>query len=181
MKKNSFLVTIFLFVFISNAQVVKPVFTQDQLVDSIQKIMNTEHIPGLMVGITSRDSVILSRGFGYADVESKRLVDNKTLFRMGSNTKMFVSLGILQLIQDGKLSLNSEIKSIAPEIPFKNEWEETNPLKIVHLLEHTSGFDDSKLNRIYTLDTLFKSGFEMMTTQAPSMICRWKPGRTIFL
>ena len=115
-----------------------------------------------MLGITTKDSVIFSGGFGYADLDTKRKVDESTLFRMASITKMFISLGIMKLVNEGKLSLDDELKKIAPEVPFKNKWESTHPIRIVNLLEHTSGFDDIKLNRMYSLDTNENSGIEMM-------------------
>jgi CubicO group peptidase (beta-lactamase class C family) len=129
-----------------------------------------------MLGITTKDSVIFSGGFGYADLETRRRVDESTLFRMGSITKMFLSLGIMKLVNEGKLKLDDELKKIAPEVPFQNKWESTNPVRIVHLLEHTSAFDDIKLNRMYSLDTNENSGIDMMLVHKNSMICRWKPG-----
>jgi CubicO group peptidase (beta-lactamase class C family) len=125
----------------------------DKLTDSIAKIVRDEHIVGLMLGITTKDSTLFSGGFGYADWVNGRKVDAGTLFRMGSITKLFVSLGILKLVSEGKLSLTDELREIAPEIPFHNPWERRHPLLIIHLLEHTTGFDDVKLNRMYSLDT----------------------------
>lgn len=147
-----------------------------QLTDSIQTIIKQEHITGLMLGITTKDSVLFSGGFGYADLDTKRKADNNTLFRMGSITKMFVSLGIMKLVNEGKLKLNDELKKIAPEVPFQNKWEATNPVRIINLLEHTSGFDDIKLNRMYSLNTKEDTGINMMLIQKNSMVCRWKPG-----
>jgi CubicO group peptidase (beta-lactamase class C family) len=115
--------------------------------------MKQEKITGLMLGITTKDSVLFSEWFWLFRFEAKRRVDEKTLFRMGSITKMFVSLGIMKLVNEGKLKLDDELKKIAPEVPFQNKWESTNPVRIVHLLEHTSAFDDIKLNRMYSLDT----------------------------
>ncbi|HMC85672.1 MAG TPA: serine hydrolase domain-containing protein, partial [Chitinophagaceae bacterium] len=119
-----------------------------QLADSIQSIVNSDHVPGLMVGITNKDSAIFSGGFGYADVKTNRPVNGSTLFRLGSITKMFISLSILKLVQEGKLHLDDELKKVAPEVPFQNKWEQTHPVRIVNLLEHTAGFDDMKLNRM---------------------------------
>ena len=138
--------------------------------------MKQEHIAGLMLGITTKDSVIFSGGFGYADLDTKRAVDESTLFRMGSITKMFVSLAIMKLVNEGKLKLDDELKKIVPEVPFRNKWESTNPVRIVHLLEHTSAFDDIKLNRMYSLDTNENTGIDMMLIHKNSMVCRWKPG-----
>jgi CubicO group peptidase (beta-lactamase class C family) len=147
-----------------------------QLTDSIQSIIKREHITGLMLGITTKDSVLFSGGFGYADLDTKRNVNDSTLFRMGSITKMFVSLGIMKLVNEGKLKLEDELKKIAPEVPFQNKWEITNPVRIINLLEHTTGFDDIKLNRMYSQDSNENKGIEMMLVHKNSMICRWKPG-----
>lgn len=146
------------------------------LTDSIEAIMKQEHITGLMLGIATKDSVLFSGGFGYADLDTRRNVDKNTLFRMGSITKMFVSLGIMKLVNEGKLNPDDELKKIAPEVPFQNKWESTNPVRIIHLLEHTTGFDDIKLNRMYSLDTIENTGIAMMLVHKNSMICRWKPG-----
>ena len=147
-----------------------------QLTDSIQSIMNEEHITGLMLGITTNDSVLFAGGFGYADLDAHRSVNENTLFRMGSITKMFVSLGIMKLVNEGKLNLDDELKKIAPEVPFQNKWEATNPVRIINLLEHTTGFDDIKLDRLYSADDKGDTGINMMLVQKNSMICRWKPG-----
>ena len=161
---------------VSFSQNAKPFNNIKQLTDSIDAIVQREHITGLMVGITTKDSVLFSGGFGYADLDTKRKVDNNTLFRMGSVTKMFVSLGIMKLVNEGKLSLDDELKKIAPEVPFQNKWEGTNPVRIVNLLEHTSGFDDIKLNRMYSFDTNENKGIDMVLVEKNSLVCRWKPG-----
>src|SRR6185437_6767244 len=113
----------------SRSQSASPVIDIAGLRAAITKTVQEQHTPGLMVGIVSRDSVLLSEGFGYADVRSRRRVDGSTLFRMGSITKMFVSLGILQLISEGRLGLYTPLRAVAPEIPFRNKWEDTNPVK----------------------------------------------------
>ena len=152
------------------------IFSLAKLKDSIQSIVNRDHIPGLMIGITTKDSLIFTGGFGYADVKTKRLADDQTLFRMGSITKMFVSLAILHLVQQGRLSLNDELKKVAPEVPFANKWEAAHPVRIINLLEHTTGFDDMKLNRMCSQDSAVYSAREMMLMQKNSLICRWAPG-----
>src|SRR5437867_4040821 len=92
-------ILVVLLLFICPASFSQPgnTFSLAKLKDSIQSIVNRDHVPGLMIGITTRDSLIFSGGFGYADVKTKRRTDNYTLFRLGSITKMFVSLSILHL------------------------------------------------------------------------------------
>src|SRR5258705_11709025 len=111
--KNAILILILLsFSTVSFSQKTESINSIKQLTDSIEVIMKQENITGLMLGITKKDSVIFSGGFGYSDLEAKRKVDESTLFRMGSIAKMFVSLGIMKLVNEGKLKLNDELKII---------------------------------------------------------------------
>ena len=88
----------------------KNTMSLQQLTDSVQSIVKADHMPGVMLGITSKDSTIFSGGFGYADISTCRPANATTLFRLGSITKMFVSLAILQLVREGKLGLQDELK-----------------------------------------------------------------------
>ena len=175
--KNAILSLVLLpFATVSFSQKSESISSIKLLTDSIEVIMKEENIAGLMLGITTKDSVLFSGGFGYADLDTRRGVNENTLFRMGSITKMFVSLGIMKLVNEGKLKLDDELKIIAPEVPLQNRWEATNPVRIIHLLEHTTGFDDIKLNRMYSLDAKENTGIDMMMVHKNSMVCRWKPG-----
>ncbi|MBE9602354.1 serine hydrolase [Pedobacter sp. MC2016-24] len=146
-----------------------------ELTDSIQRIIRKRNIPGLMLTIVTRDRVLFAGGLGEADLESKRPVHGQTLFRMGSITKTMVAMAIMKLADMGKLDLNACLAKVAPEVPFANRWERTHPVKIINLLENTTGFDDFKWNKMYTLDRVAYSSQEMMLQQKSSMICRWRP------
>ena len=168
-----------LFLQSAQAQQTHTQLSLDQLLDSVQTLVEEEGHVGLMLGIVSGDSVWFQGGFGFADRETQRQVDGNTLFRMGSITKMLVSLGILNLVNEKKLNWGNKLKDIAPEIPFQNPWEETHPVRLIHLLEHTTGFDDVKLNRMYSLDPQTFSGLESVLHQKNSLVCRWKPGERV--
>ncbi|UHG94762.1 serine hydrolase domain-containing protein [Spirosoma oryzicola] len=157
------------------AQKVKPISSIKELVDSITTVVQQKKIPGLMLGITGRDSVLYAGGMGYADLIAHRRVDKQTLFRMGSITKSIVALAIMKLTEEGKLKLTDKLRDLAPEIPFHNPWESTDPVRVVNLLDHTTGFDDFKLNRMYSLARTDFDTKQMMLLQTPSMICRWRP------
>ena len=176
MRPTSIALALLFITLTSSGQQTRPNESLNDLVDSINSLIQTEHIVGLTLGIATQDSVIFSGGFGYADLENKIPVEENTLFRMGSITKMFVSLGISRLVEEGKLHFNDELKKIAPDVPFQNEWEHTHPVRVIHLLEHTSGFDDVKLNAMYSLSSKENHGVDMMLVHKNSMICRWRPG-----
>lgn len=158
------------------SQSVKKVNTLQQLAYSIDALVKQNHIPGLIVGITSKDTTLYSGTFGYADVNRKLAVNHETLFRMGSITKSLIAIAILKLVEQRKLSLNDHLRNIAPEVPFINQWETSNPVRIADLLEQLTGFDDFKFRNMYTLKHEAYSTTEMMLRQRPSMITRWRPG-----
>lgn len=138
--------------------------------------MQRQHIPGMMLVLTTRDSVLYVGGLGYADVDQKIPVNDQHLFRMGSVTKMFTALGILNLVQAGKLKLDDPVRKLAPELPIDNPWEATHPVRVVHLLEHTAGFSDKTPNKSYNPGPTDLRGLAAVQIFAPSLRSRWKPG-----
>ncbi len=94
---------------------------------------------------------------------------------MASITKTFTALAIMRLIEQGKLSLDTELKTIAPEVPFTNTWENKHPVKLVHLLEHTTGFDDVHFNALFNNEGPI-SEYKAVLRYKKSMHCRWYPG-----
>jgi CubicO group peptidase (beta-lactamase class C family) len=157
-----------------------PSFSQsnslDALRDSIKEIMEIEHIPGVSIALVHRDSVIWQGGVGVVDRATNKPVSQTDLFRIGSITKTFVSLAIQRLIAAGKFSLDSKLKTLAPEVPFENPWEGEEPIRVIHLLEHTAGFDDMHLN-VFINDTgKKKAALEEVLMHKKSLHARWKPG-----
>lgn len=105
--------------------------------------------PGGAILIMKGDSIIFSKGYGLADLETLEKIDSKTLFNIGSISKTFVANAILMLQDEGKLSVDDPIAKYFPE--FKNK-KIAEKVKIKHLLTHTSGLVD---NRKTKRDSLF--------------------------
>ena len=114
----------------------------DELKKSAAKVLSKYHIPGVGIALVSKDKVLWAGGVGKADLASGKDVDADTMFRIGSITKGFVALSILQLQAQGKVSLDSKLAEVAPEVPVLNPWEKTDPITVANLLEHTASFDD---------------------------------------
>ncbi|GAA0884611.1 MULTISPECIES: serine hydrolase domain-containing protein [Sphingobacterium] len=148
-----------------------------QLYRRLDTVIQNEHIPGLLVAIVKKDSILYSGGLGYADLKQRLPVEHQTQFHFASVTKFFVAMGIQQLVAKGKLKLNDRIRDIAPEIPFDNHWEATDPVRVVHLLEHTAGFEDVQLNSMVDLSKKKPIiGIEAIKAVSNSLTVRWRPG-----
>ncbi|SDE45642.1 CubicO group peptidase, beta-lactamase class C family [Dyadobacter soli] len=146
------------------------------LVSDLQAEMQKQHVAGMMLSIVTRDSALFSGGIGYADADKRTQVKPHHLFRQASVTKLFVALGVLKLVQNGQLALRAHLKDVAPEIPFRNEWEETSPVTIEDLLEHSTGFADKSPFEEYNFTGRRFDGLAGVKVFEKFMFSRWKPG-----
>lgn len=131
-------------------------------------------VPGASVTIIEGGQIVLTKGYGYADVKAKKPVTPETVFRAGSISKSFTSIGVMMLVEEGKVSLDAKLSELMPELKFENAWEKTDPIRLVHLLEHTTGFDDITF-RHYLLEGKDVPLSEAVNQYGPYR-SRWKPG-----
>ncbi len=149
----------------------------EELKKAMKDVLEKEHIPGAGVALVANGEVLWCGGIGQADIAANRAVSCDTEFRVGSISKTFVALALLKLQEEGKINLYARLQDVAPEIPFKNRWEATHPVRIVNLLEHTAGFDDMEFSEVYNLRDRYD--FPLLDVfkrfQKPQ-IARWPPG-----
>jgi CubicO group peptidase (beta-lactamase class C family) len=99
------------------------------------------HIPGMVWGIVEAGRLVHVRGAGVQDVETQRPVTADTLFRIASMTKAFTALSILELRDEGKLSLDAPVDTYVPELRgWKYPTEDSPTIRVRELLTHTAGF-----------------------------------------
>jgi CubicO group peptidase (beta-lactamase class C family) len=153
----------------------KPAQSTEELRQQLEKILNDTHTPGASVAIVHREGADWIAGVGKADVASNRLATPDTLFRIGSISKSFVALAVLMLADQGKLSLDDPVHKLAPEVWFENRWEASDPIRVLHLLEHTTGWDDMHL-REYAMDAPKIGLREALDYDHHSRVSRWRPG-----
>lgn len=154
----------------------KPAQSIHELQQQLEKILKDTHTPGVSVAIVHRDGPEWIAGLGESDVAAKRATTPDTLFRIGSTSKGFASLSILKLVNEGKLSLSDPVHKLIPEVWFQNPWEATDPVRVVDLLEHTTGWDDLHL-RDYANQAPDYTGLrEALAFDPRPRISRWPPG-----
>ena len=144
----------------------------------INEILHQTHTPGAGIAIVTRNHPLWIAGLGKADVASGRDATAETLFRIGSVSKAFTSLMVLLLEQEGKLTLDDPIHRYIPEIAFQNRWETTDPIRIVHLLEHTTGWDDWAL-KDYAVNDSTLTLAQGLAFDPATRTSRWRPGTRV--
>jgi D-alanyl-D-alanine carboxypeptidase len=96
-------------------------------------------LPGVAVGVVSDQKLVWSKGFGFADLVSKRPMTADTKFRIASNSKLFTTIAIMQLREDGKLRLDDPVIKYLPWFKAQPAGDDDSPITIEQLLSHSSG------------------------------------------
>jgi CubicO group peptidase (beta-lactamase class C family) len=93
--------------------------------------------PGVTALVSRNGKVIYKKAFGMANLELNTAIKVDNIFRIGSLTKQFTAVAILQLMEQGKLDLQDEITKFIPDYPMQGA-----KITIEHLLTHTSGIQN---------------------------------------
>lgn len=150
--------------------------TLEELKAAVGEVVSENDVPALGIAMVDESGPIWVGAMGKANLENDIDADENSLFRIGSTSKMFVALSVLKLVEAGRLSLSDILADLAPEIEFENEWEDTDPVRIVHLLEHTTGWDDIHLPEYGHNDPTPATLKEGLDFHPHSRKSRWKPG-----
>ena len=98
-------------------------------------------IPGAVVVVVNRDGVLLQKGFGYADLKTRKPVSpDATLFRPGSVSKLVTWTAVMQQVEAGKLDLDKDVNTY---LDFKIPPFDGKPVTLRHILTHSAGFEES--------------------------------------
>jgi CubicO group peptidase (beta-lactamase class C family) len=102
--------------------------------------LQREDIAGAVVSVVKDAQVFFSKGYGYADFEKRKPVSaENTLFRAGSTGKLFTWTSVMQLVEQGKLDLDRDIKDY---LDFKITSTYSRPITLRNLMTHTPGFEE---------------------------------------
>jgi CubicO group peptidase (beta-lactamase class C family) len=106
-------------------------------IDHIFAQWNKPSSPGCAVGVSRDNQPLYSHGYGSANLEYDVPITPASIFESGSVAKQFTAAAIVLLAEDGKLSLDDDVRRYLPEVPFFGDT-----IRIRHLLTHTSGLRD---------------------------------------
>jgi D-alanyl-D-alanine carboxypeptidase len=111
-----------------------------QLDSYIAAYMPAMNAPGMTLGLTDSSKTLRTVGYGLANIDAKLPVTPDHLFQIGSITKSFVALVLMQLRDEGKLDVHKPVLDYLPWLPITESF---GPITVHHLLTHTSGLPDA--------------------------------------
>src|ERR1700722_13254206 len=98
-------------------------------------------IAGASVLVMQNGQVLLEKGYGYADMKSKKAVDPKsTIFRLASISKLFTWVSVMQLVEQGRLDLDTDVNRY---LDFQIRPKFNQPITLRNLMTHTGGFEET--------------------------------------
>jgi CubicO group peptidase (beta-lactamase class C family) len=109
----------------------------DSLYARIDSVRRAGNVPAAQVAVILPDTTVFWN-FGMANASTP--VTDSTMFRAGSVSKTFAGLAMLMLVERGLVSLDAPLAELAPELPIRNPWRTTHPVRLSHLLEAGAGF-----------------------------------------
>ena len=127
-----------------------------QLDELMQSLIERHRLPGAALAVTHKGRLVHARGYGYADIEARELATPQSLYRIASISKPVTAVAILQLVDQGKLKLDTPVFEILdgyePHLEGDAKFDKRqNGITIQHLLQHRGGWDRGK-----SFDAMFR-------------------------
>ncbi len=118
----------------------------DRILKQVDEIiiaaMNKDVLAGIAVGIIQGESLIYAKGFGLANVEQEKSIATDTVFRIGSISKTFTAIALMQLWEQGKFQLDDPVNEYLKSYKIQQRDPNAPAVTFRHLLTHTSGIGE---------------------------------------
>jgi CubicO group peptidase (beta-lactamase class C family) len=136
--------------------------TKPEEINEVLKAYTKQNSFNGTVLVARQGIVLLDKGYGYKNIQAKTLNDSNTIYQIGSLTKQFTAIIILQFQEQLKLSVSDPLSKYIPDYPNGDR------ITIEHLLTHTSGIVN------YTKDELFMANNAINPISIEDLIRRFK-------
>jgi CubicO group peptidase (beta-lactamase class C family) len=120
------------------------------VIDSTYKaLLKKNKAVGVSIAIVENGKIVYATGYGFADVANKVPATEQTIYRIGSCTKSFTALSIMQLQEKGLVDVKQSVKTYLPELTIQSRFNDTNTIVIDDMLRHVSGLPCDITNGFY--------------------------------
>jgi CubicO group peptidase (beta-lactamase class C family) len=146
----------------------------DQLMSDL---MVVNQAPGGAIAIVKDGQLLLAKGYGYADLERQiPVVADSTIFRTASVSKTLTWTAVMQLVEQGKVDLDSDVNSYLHSFQIPATYAQ--PITLRHLMTHTAGFEDQIGNgKLYASEATYQALSDFLADNIPARI--FPPGEVV--
>ena len=116
----------------------------------IKKEISKASVAGMGIAILTNDSILLSKGYGYADIHNKIPFSNNTVINIASISKTFIGVSIMHAVENNLLGLDDSVNELVP-FSVINPYYPSQPITLRHLMGHRSGIKDE--------DNIYKASY----------------------
>ncbi|PIC89359.1 hypothetical protein CSV71_10590 [Sporosarcina sp. P21c] len=154
-----------------------PLSDVERFVDDYVNEYIGETTAGASIVILKDNKVVLSKGYGYGDIENQiKINTNNAVFEWGSISKLFVWVSVMQLVEQGKIDLDEDIRIYLPQ-GFLTKLTYDVPITMLDLMNHTAGFEENIFDLGYATEYPVKSLEEGLKIAEPRQI--YRPGKVV--
>lgn len=112
-------------------------------------LIQKNKVVGTSIAIVQNGEIMYATGYGYQNKADTIKADENTIYRIGSCTKSFTALSIMQLQEQGKLNVNHAIQDYVSQIQIGSRFSDENPILIKQILNHSSGLPSDIINGFF--------------------------------
>jgi N-acyl-D-amino-acid deacylase len=153
--------------------------------DLLTKFLKDNELPGAAVAVTRNGKLVYARGFGYSDVENKKAVQPAAPFRLASVSKPITAVGVMRLVDAGKVKLDDPVQKYVKLEPFVPEGGKPDgrwaKVTVRQCLQHTGGWDRDRKGGFDPIAFPGRIGREMKLPgpPTPDQIVRFMMGQPL--
>ncbi len=131
--------------------------------------LRDKHIAGATVAVVKDGKILLAKGYGFSDEKKQQPVDPATtMFRIGSISKMFTWISIMQLVAQGKVSLDADVNTYFKDFKIPDAYGK--PITLNDIMTHTPGFEDLVIGLFGKDSTSMKPFAEIFSKEMPERV-----------
>jgi CubicO group peptidase (beta-lactamase class C family) len=126
--------------------------TESYISQLIEMKMKDREITGLSIALVDDQKIVWAQGFGYADVANKIPASADTVYRLGSISKVFTAMAIMQLAEKHELDIDQPLKTYLPEFSVRSRFPDSGPITPRNLMTHHSGLPANYAAGMWTMN-----------------------------
>ena len=122
---------------------------KEKIDSTYTSLLKKNKVTGTSIAIVDNGEIVYATGYGFSDLENEKKADANTIYGIGSITKAFTALSVMQLQEQEKLKVTNSIKDYLIDLAIENPFNDGNQIYINDILSHTSGLPSDVLNGFF--------------------------------